>query len=51
MVFSVEHADGTGSAVKLAYRAGWMFYQGWGSEDARMAQTRWAALHSFFTLT
>ena len=40
MVFSVEHADGTGSAAKLAYGAGWLFYQGWGAEDARMAQTR-----------
>ena len=32
VVFSVEHADGTGSAAKLAHRAGWLFYQGQGFE-------------------
>lgn len=40
VVFSVEHADGSGSAAKLAYNAGWLYYKGWGAEEARMAQTR-----------
>lgn len=41
VVFSVEHADGTASAAELAYGAGWLYYQGWGSDEARMAQTRY----------
>ncbi|KAA6419127.1 MAG: Platelet-activating factor acetylhydrolase [Trebouxia sp. A1-2] len=40
VVFSVEHADGTASAAQLAYGAGWLYYKGWGSEENRMAQTR-----------
>lgn len=40
VVFSVEHADGTASAAQLAYGGGWLYYQGWGSEENRMAQTR-----------
>lgn len=40
IVFSVEHADGTASAAELAYGGGWLYYQGWGSEENRMAQTR-----------
>ncbi|KAL3138653.1 hypothetical protein ABBQ32_006413 [Trebouxia sp. C0010 RCD-2024] len=40
VVFSVEHADGTASAAHLAHGGGWLYYQGWGSEDGRMAQTR-----------
>lgn len=41
IVFSVEHADGTASAAELAYGGGWLYYQGWGSEENRMGQTRW----------
>ena len=40
VVFSVEHTDGTASAARLAHGGGWLFYQGWGSEEGRMAQTR-----------
>lgn len=42
VVFSVEHTDGTASAARLAHGGGWLFYQGWGSEEGRMAQTRCA---------
>ena len=42
IVFSVEHTDGTASAARLAHSGGWLFYQGWGSEEGRMAQTRCA---------
>lgn len=41
VVFSVEHTDGTASAAHLAQGGGWLFYQGWGSEEGRMAQTRY----------
>lgn len=46
VVFSVEHADGTASAAHLAHGGGWLYYQGWGSEDGRMAQTRYLLSHS-----
>ena len=46
IVFSVEHADGTASAVRLAHGGGWLYYQGWGSEEGRMAQTRCCPLHT-----
>lgn len=40
MVCMLEHADGTAAATKLAYGAGWLFYEGWGTEEVRMSQTR-----------
>ena len=40
VVFAVEHADGTASTVKLAKGTGWLYYQGWGTEENRMRQTR-----------
>ena len=42
VVFSVEHADGTASAAHLAHGGGWLYYQGWGTEEGRMAQTRYS---------
>ena len=41
VVCMIEHADGTAAATKLAYGAGWLFYEGWGTEEVRMSQTRW----------
>ena len=43
VVCMIEHADGTAAASKLAYGAGWLFYEGWGTEEVRMSQTRWVA--------
>ena len=40
VVCMLEHADGTAAATKLAYGAGWLFYEGWGTEEVRMSQTR-----------
>ena len=37
----MEHADGTASAAKLAKGAGWLYYEGWGTEENRMRQTRY----------
>ena len=42
VVFAVEHADGTASTAKLAEGAGCLYYQGWGTEENRMRQTRYA---------
>ena len=42
----IEHADGTAAATKLAYGAGWLFYEGWGTEDVRMSQTRWVTANT-----
>eukprot|EP00891_Asterochloris_glomerata_P008480 jgi/Astpho2/8480/fgenesh1_pg.00125_%23_4_t len=41
VVCMLEHADGTAAATKLAYGAGWLFYEGWGTEEVRMSQTRY----------
>ena len=43
----IEHADGTAAATKLAYGAGWLFYEGWGTEEVRMSQTRWVVPHMY----
>jgi hypothetical protein len=40
VVFSLEHADGTASTVRLAGTRGYKYYSGWGTEDSRMEQTR-----------
>ena len=46
VVCMIEHADGTAAATRLAYGAGWLFYEGWGTEEVRMSQTRWVIANS-----